>query len=321
MKSIIIAVIVVAIILAIAVASIKSRLEWRREQQAEAAVAQEKARQKAQADAEKLATFTDLLEQAEAGDVVAYNAIDRTTWWQWLNQRPDSAELLSRRDTLVREVNLWAGCVKATDELSERQAQIAATTAGALNFTARASCLTWWKYVNKPVRQALGNEFFDPDTFQAELERDIAAFVASRFATAQTATPTAGPAFLEIYVLLLGFGRAGGSCREALRHVGIRELSQPDPAVWNRLVAQFIAKPTADDFRMATERLVGDISYQVAEAIRTDNFTAAKMAWAYCNHNPEARAELGDVLWADLVRYIEFWDAGARDRLKQAAQQ
>jgi hypothetical protein len=81
------------------------------------------------------------------------------------------------------------------------------------------------------------------------------------------------------------------------------------PLDWNELVARYVPSPFVRDFNGVPEWPQG-LSLVIPEAIRLNNLTMAKMAAALCKERWRGhRQAVGDVLWADLCKFIEAENA------------
>lgn len=87
-----------------------------------------------------------------------------------------------------------------------------------------------------------------------------------------------------------------------LQQAGISRLAYPDD--WNDLTARLFETPALERFVGRPDRGYGDVRLLAAEAIRTNDFTQAQMALAYCNNDPKCRAAVGDVLTAELAKLV-----------------
>ncbi len=87
----------------------------------------------------------------------------------------------------------------------------------------------------------------------------------------------------------------------ALMHAG---KPMPYPDSWNDLVARHYDTPSITMFIRQPERGPGDARLLAAEAIRTNSFTQAQIALAYCNNDAKFRAAAGDVLTAELAKLV-----------------
>ena len=86
------------------------------------------------------------------------------------------------------------------------------------------------------------------------------------------------------------------------------------PNDWNELVARYLPNPHLDDFSGVGELPIGQLRLRAAEALRDQNLTEAKITLAWCNFDPKLRVEVGDVLTADLAKFIA---TGAKRRSEQ----
>lgn len=109
------------------------------------------------------------------------------------------------------------------------------------------------------------------------------------------------------------YGTYDGDLREA----GLDSL--PYPEDWNRLVAWHYDTPALDTFADQPERGKGDVRLLAAEAIRTDDFTNAQIALAYCNTHTDYRAAIGDVLTAELAKLVAEHRAAAGKPILEVA--
>ena len=76
------------------------------------------------------------------------------------------------------------------------------------------------------------------------------------------------------------------------------------PADWNDLVALHVANPHLRDFSGVRDMPTGEARRQAAEALRDQNLAEAKIVLAWCNFSSNIRVEVGDVLTADLAKFV-----------------
>ena len=86
--------------------------------------------------------------------------------------------------------------------------------------------------------------------------------------------------------------------------LGLNTLA-PYPDDWNDLVARYRETPYVDLFRGLPGRGSGDVRLLAAEALRTNSFTDAQIALAYCNaFDSKYRDAVGPVLTAELAKFV-----------------
>lgn len=90
------------------------------------------------------------------------------------------------------------------------------------------------------------------------------------------------------------------------------------PDNWNTLMLKFVKNPLPGDFHgIRLDFVAGELRLLAAVALRTGSLTTAQVVLAMCNHRrssygtkpAEWRAEVGDVLLADLAKLVDILHA------------
>lgn len=77
------------------------------------------------------------------------------------------------------------------------------------------------------------------------------------------------------------------------------------PAMWDNVVAELFENPNLADFIPRPEQGPGEVRLMAVKALRERSVMHCKLVLAYCNADAETRAEVGDVLTADLAKLID----------------
>ncbi|OVE79266.1 hypothetical protein BVY00_00900 [bacterium G20] len=111
-------------------------------------------------------------------------------------------------------------------------------------------------------------------------------------------------AFVALWELIRSTRSNGwhGAPHKVLGHLGVEKLAYPTD--WNDLVARHYDTPAISTFRNLPDRGPGDVRLLAAEAIRTNDFTQAQIALAYCNCDQHYRLTAGDILTAELAKLV-----------------
>lgn len=280
--------------------------------------------------------FKRLLTLAEQGNDRAFRLItDRDgSWrawvdWPWREKFDQRTKVLKVAiDQLRASANQRERIRQAAEELAKRQAELRAnverwrerlrllssgdeTTEERL--TKKIDILQRWSQAQDNARAVITSDLFDPDHLLAEISRE---FTGLCELLEDQAREGSIEAFRRLKKLLETFTKRNGP----LQSVGIDRKQWPND--WDQLVARYVDRPYAGDFLRNPEWEVGQISLEAQEALRTQNITTAKIVMASCNALPARRTEIGDVLWADLVKFVDAENVRLRaDRLRSEREQ
>lgn len=85
---------------------------------------------------------------------------------------------------------------------------------------------------------------------------------------------------------------------------GTATKSLPYPDRWNDAVVRHFKNPHVKDFARSEDPAPGQLRLWATEALRGDDIVTMKLVLAYANLDPHYRAELGDVLTAELGKRV-----------------
>lgn len=116
-------------------------------------------------------------------------------------------------------------------------------------------------------------------------------------------------AYVELQSLLEGFRSNTHWLRFAFELVSF-------PAEYNVLVARYVTNPFLADFvglRACNDLAPGTILRVAAKALQSSDYTNMRIALAYCNYSNKIRAEVGDVLVADMAKFVAQYELEESD--------
>ena len=281
--------------------------------------------------------FRRLLSLAEQGDDQAFYAITSREgpwmyWvnWSWRKKLSDRAKVLKAAiDELRSSANQRERLRCDAEKLAKRQAELRAkvewwrerllllpqgdeATEGRLE--QEIGILQKWSQALEDDRATIPTDLFDPDHLRREINRE---FSQLRDRLAIEASGGDLPAFNRLHLLLETFARRGKD--KSLKSVG---LPHSWPKQWDTLAARYVDIPTIADFLWRADWQDGEISLMAREAVRRQDLTTAKIVMASCNALPARRTELGDVLWADLIKFVDAENVRLRtERLRSEREQ